>query len=84
MFSVKWEEPDIAAEEHIDAEETKLSESVRLPTPPPAIPPSESEDDTDSEDEYIAEPGKFKGKGTSSAKVRAHMLPSSIPLPSDA
>jgi hypothetical protein len=69
VFSVKWEEPDVA-EERIDSEHDEVK-PVRLSTPPPAIPPSESEDDTDSEDEYIAEPEKFKRKGSSSAKVRS-------------
>lgn len=69
MFSVKWEEPD-EAEEHADPEHDEVK-TVRLPTPPPAIPPSESEDNTDSEDEYIAEPEKYKRKGSSSAKVRS-------------
>jgi hypothetical protein len=76
VFLVKWEGPD-AAEEHVESAEHEkpgLSESVRPATPPPAIPPSETEDDTDSEDEYVAEPEKFKGKGSSSAKVRAHTL----------
>lgn len=67
MFSVKWEEPDVP-EEYADPEHDEVK-TARLPTPPPAIPPSESEDNTDSEDEYIAEPEKYKRKG-SSAKVR--------------
>jgi len=73
---VKWEGPD-AAEEHVDNDErgkTRPSETVRLATPPPAIPPSETEDESDSEDEYIVSPEKFKGKGSSSTKVRSYML----------
>ena len=85
MFSVKWEGSDAAEEHFEDAEHDRSgpSETARPSTPPPAIPPSETEDDTDSEDEYVAEPEKFKGKASSSAKVRVHMS-SSVSLPSDA
>ncbi|KAI5999330.1 hypothetical protein F5J12DRAFT_724472 [Pisolithus orientalis] len=41
-------------------------------TPPPALLPSESEEEADSEDEYVAEPEKAKGKSFSKRRARKY------------
>jgi hypothetical protein len=73
LFTVQWEGPE-AHREFIDVvhdnDDPSPKEPARLPTPPPALPPSESEEDPDSEDEYVAEPEAVNNKGlTTSLRV---------------
>ena len=60
---MQWEGPE-AHPEFIDIlhDDDGSNAPLQLPTPPPALSPSESEEDPDSEDEYVAEPQTVKGK----------------------
>lgn len=72
--TVQWEDEDV----HQDASYRGRSEVTTdrfVSTPPPALLPSDSEDDADSEDEYVAEPEKIKGRSLS--KRRARKFPES-------
>lgn len=63
LSAVQWEgsdaHPNVINVLHDDDGSKEL---LQLPTPPPALSPSESEEDTDSEDEYVADSKTVKGK----------------------
>ncbi|KAG9313051.1 hypothetical protein JVU11DRAFT_6491 [Chiua virens] len=57
---MQWEDPETHPDINVVHDNDHSDVPSQLPTPPPALSPSESEDDLDSEDEYVAEPEKGK------------------------
>ncbi|KAF8141535.1 hypothetical protein EV363DRAFT_1425646 [Boletus edulis] len=68
---MQWEGPEAHPDfVNVLHDDDSTNVPIQLPTPPPALSPSESEEDLDSEDEYVAEPETVKGRRPSKRRTR--------------